>query len=195
QRIDVDFRLVSATNRPLDVFVEENRFREDLYYRINAFTIRLPSLRERPVDIPILAGRFLAAYCLDQGLEADARTFSPGALDLLQQYSWPGNIREMIATVSRAALSARGRVVQPADVHFLRPQKPNGDTGTVGRRVVPLHEVERAHVQSVLESVHWNKKLAARLLEISRETLYRKIRCYGLAPGSAAGNGAAASAK
>ncbi|MFB3852778.1 MAG: sigma-54 interaction domain-containing protein [Vicinamibacterales bacterium] len=194
QAFDVDFRLVSATNRPLDVFVEENRFREDLYYRINAFTIRLPSLRERPVDIPILAGRFLAAYCAEQGLESDAKVFSTGALSLLQQYGWPGNIREMIATVSRAALSSRGRVIQPADVHFLRPQRTN-DLAGAGRRIVPLHEVERAHIQSVLESVHWNKKLASRLLEISRETLYRKIRCYGLAPGSRTDNRAAAPAE
>ena len=74
--IEVDFRLISATNRPLDEFVRDSRFREDLYYRVNAFAIRLPSLRERPVDIPVLANRFVARYCAANGLPLDAKAFS-----------------------------------------------------------------------------------------------------------------------
>src|ERR671920_1438929 len=101
--IHVDFRLISATNRPLDMFVRESRFREDLYYRINAFAIRLPSLRERVVDIPVLAGRFLARYCAANGLPLDAKTFSKEGIDALTGYPWPGNIRELESTVSRAA--------------------------------------------------------------------------------------------
>ena len=108
--IHVDFRLISATNRPLDMFVRESRFREDLYYRINAFAIRLPSLRERAVDIPVLANRFLARYCAANGLPLDAKQFSTEAQDLLVSYHWPGNIRELESTVSRAALSAPGPV-------------------------------------------------------------------------------------
>ena len=108
--IHVDFRLISATNRPLDLFVRESRFREDLYYRINAFAIRLPSLRERAVDIPVLANRFLARYCAANGLPLDAKQFSTEAQELLMTYHWPGNIRELESTVSRAALSAPGRV-------------------------------------------------------------------------------------
>jgi transcriptional regulator with PAS, ATPase and Fis domain len=183
--IEVNFRLVSATNQPLDVFVADSRFREDLYYRVNAFTVHVPSLRERPADIPILAGRFLAGYCTDQGLAADARVFSAGALDRMCRYPWPGNIREMVATVSRAALSSRGQVVHVDDIHFLHPEAA-GERGHAPA-IVPLHEVERDHIRRALEAVSWNKKLAARLLAISRETLYRKIRTYGLAHPSRSG--------
>ena len=106
--IEVNFRLISATNRPLDQFVRDSRFREDLYYRVNAFSIRLPSLRERTVDIPVLAQRFLARYCAANGLALDGKSFSKEGLDLLVQYHWPGNIRELESTVSRAALSSPG---------------------------------------------------------------------------------------
>src|SRR5215213_8480222 len=81
--IAVDFRLISATNRPLEQFVREGRFREDLYYRVNAFAIRLPSLRERQVDIPVLAQRFLARYCAAQGMPLDSKAFAREAIDLL----------------------------------------------------------------------------------------------------------------
>ena len=106
--ISVDFRLISATNRPLDLFVRDGRFREDLFYRVNAFAIRLPSLRERPVDIPVLAQRFLARYCATNGLPLDAKSFAKDAVDQLVSYQWPGNIRELESTVSRAALSSPG---------------------------------------------------------------------------------------
>src|SRR5436189_5619138 len=112
----VDFRLISATNRPLDQFVRDTRFREDLYYRVNAFAIRLPSLRERQVDIPVLAERFLTRYCAAQGLPLDSKSFSREALDMLLSYPWPGNIRELESTVSRAALSSPGRVIRATDV-------------------------------------------------------------------------------
>src|SRR5574339_851007 len=117
--VQVDFRLISATNRPLDLFVRDSRFREDLYYRVNAFSIRLPSLRERPVDIPVLANRFVARYCAGNGLPLDAKQFSREAEDLLISYHWPGNIRELESTVSRAALSSPGRIIRPGDIEFL----------------------------------------------------------------------------
>src|SRR2546426_1895295 len=117
--LQVDFRLISATNRPLDQFVRDARFREDLYYRVNAFSIRLPSLRERPVDIPVLANRFLARYCAGNGLPLDAKTLSTEAMGRQQTYPWPGNIRELESTVSRAALSAPGRVIRDSDIEFL----------------------------------------------------------------------------
>src|SRR3954467_6418055 len=117
--IDVNFRLISATNRPLDQFVRDQRFREDLYYRVNAFSIRLPSLRERASDIPVLAQRFLARYCAANGLPLDGKTFAKEAMDLLMQYHWPGNIRELESTVARAALSSPGRSIRGSDVEFL----------------------------------------------------------------------------
>ena len=178
--VQVDFRLISATNRPLDQFVRDARFREDLYYRVNAFAIRLPSLRERPVDIPVLAQRFIARYCANNGLPLDAKVFSPQALALLQAYPWPGNIRELESTVSRAALSAPGRVIRDSDIEFLHTHAPTAETETP--RLPTLAESERTHILRVLESVAWNKKEAARVLDISRGTLYRKIVEYSLEP-------------
>jgi transcriptional regulator with PAS, ATPase and Fis domain len=178
--VQVDFRLISATNRPLDQFVRDSRFREDLYYRVNAFAIRLPSLRERPADIPVLAGRFIARYCATNGMPLDAKAFSPEAIALLQAYPWPGNIRELESTVSRAALSAPGRVIRDIDIEFLHTHATPAAPGTP--RLPTLAEAERTHILRVLESVRWNKKEAARVLEISRGTLYRKILGYALEP-------------
>ena len=176
--IEVNFRLISATNRPLDQFVRESRFREDLFYRVNAFSIRLPSLRERVIDIPVLAQRFLSRYCLSNGLPVDAKAFSKDTVDLLMQYHWPGNIRELESTVSRAALSSSEALIKPHDIEFLHaqesPAEPSPD------HLPTLREAERAHIRLVLESVDWNKKQAAKVLDISRGTLYRKIVEYNL---------------
>jgi transcriptional regulator with PAS, ATPase and Fis domain len=176
--IEVNFRLISATNRPLDAFVRDTRFREDLYYRVNAFSIRLPSLRERSSDIPVLAQRFLGRYCAANGLPLDGKTFAKEAADLLMQYHWPGNIRELESTVSRAALSSPGRVIRPADIEFLHASETPVESSR--DRLPSLADAERAHIARVLESVNWNKKQAAAVLEISRGTLYRKIVEYGL---------------
>ncbi len=184
--IHVDFRLISATNRPLDLFVREGRFREDLYYRINAFAIRLPSLKERAVDIPVLANRFLARYCASNGLTLDAKQFSSEAAELLSAYHWPGNIRELESTVSRAALSAPGRSIRAADIEFLHGSVMHREQDTT-TQFPTLREAERAHVMRVLEAVRWNKLEAARVLDISRGTLYRKIAEYGLEPSSGKG--------
>jgi transcriptional regulator with PAS, ATPase and Fis domain len=175
ESIAVDFRLVSATNRPLDQLVRDGRFREDLYYRVNAFAIRLPSLQERPADIPILGQRFLARYCAASGLPADGKAFSKEALELLGRYHWPGNIRELESTVSRAALSSSTRVIRAEDIDLLHANESAGRD-----RIPTLAEAERAHIARVLEAVNWNKKQAAQVLEISRGTLYRKISEYGL---------------
>ena len=182
--IDVNFRLISATNRPLEQFVRDSRFREDLYYRVNAFSIRLPSLRERASDIPVLAQRFLARYCAGNGLALDGKAFSKEAVDALMQYHWPGNIRELESTVSRAALSSPGRVIRPTDIEFLHAAEARLEAAR--ERLPSLAEAERAHIMRVLESVHWNKKQAAGILEISRGTLYRKILEYGLEEATAA---------
>jgi len=176
--IDVNFRLISATNRPLEQFVRDSRFREDLYYRVNAFSIRLPSLRERASDIPVLAQRFLARYCAAKGLPLDGKSFSKEGVDLLMQYHWPGNIRELESTVSRAALSSPGRVIRPVDIEFLHASETPLEAAR--ERLPTLAEAERSHIVRVLESVSWNKKQAASVLEISRGTLYRKIVEYGL---------------
>ncbi|MGH9385233.1 MAG: sigma-54 interaction domain-containing protein [Vicinamibacterales bacterium] len=184
--IHVDFRLISATNRPLDSFVRDSRFREDLYYRINAFAIRLPSLRERAVDIPVLANRFLGRYCAANGLSLDAKQFTPEALDRLTTYHWPGNIRELESTVARAALSAPGRAIGGSDIEFLHAHTgPRLEEETT--RLPSLRDSERAHIIRVLEHTSWNKLEAARVLDIGRGTLYRKIDEYGLEPSAGAG--------
>jgi DNA-binding NtrC family response regulator len=176
--IDVNFRLISATNRPLEQFVRDTRFREDLYYRVNAFSIRLPSLRERTTDIPVLAQRFLARYCAANGLPLDGKSFSKEASESLMQYHWPGNIRELESTVARAALSSPGRVIRGTDIEFLHATEAPVESSR--ERLPSLADAERAHISRVLESVNWNKKQAAGVLEISRGTLYRKIVEYGL---------------
>ena len=182
ESVEANFRLISATNRPLDQFVRDERFREDLYYRVNAFSIRLPSLRERATDIPLLADRLLARYCVANGLPLDSKAFSKDALELFSRYHWPGNIRELESTVSRAALSSPGRVIRGSDVEFLHAnESPVPDSL---ERLPSLRNAERAHIVRVLDDVGWNKKQAAEMLEISRGTLYRKIVEYGLEPES-----------
>src|SRR6059058_4797180 len=167
--IAVDFRLISATNRPLEQFVRDGRFREDLYYRVNAFAIRLPSLRERQVDIPVLAQRFLNRYCAAQGMPLESKVFAREAIELLVTYHWPGNIRELESTVSRSALSAPGRTIRATDIEFLHATTPTAQSPS-GDRLPSLAESERAHIVRVLEAVDWNKKEAARVLDISRGT-------------------------
>src|SRR5438067_5463010 len=178
QAIPVDCRLISATNRPLEQFVRNARSREVLYYRVNAFAIRLPSLRERQVDIPVLAQRFLARYCAANGLPLDGKSFAREAADLLMTYHWPGNIRELESTVARAALSSPGRTIRPQDIEFLHASETPVESSR--ERLPSLADAERAHIARVLDSVNWNKKQAAAVLEISRGTLYRKIVEYGL---------------
>ncbi len=180
--IQVDFRLISATNRPLDLFVRESRFREDLYYRINAFAIRLPSLKERAIDIPVLANRFLARYCAANGLPLDAKQLSSEAADQLISYHWPGNIRELESTISRAALSAPGRLLRPTDIEFLHAPLARPSEDAANPRLPTLRDAERAHIVRVLDAANWNKVEAARILDISRGTLYRKIDEFGLEP-------------
>ena len=176
--VEVDFRLICATNRPIESLVGDGAFRQDLYYRISAFAIRLPALCERPLDIPVLADRFLARYCAAQGLPLDARQLGPDAVHLLVAYPWPGNIRELETTMSRAALSARDGIVRAQDLQFLHPASSAAKAGTPV--LVPLRDVERDHVRRVLAALNWNKKRAAQVLQIGRETLYRKIAEFAL---------------
>src|SRR4029079_12649241 len=118
--------------------------------------------------------------CAAQGLPLDSKSFAREAIDLLMAYPWPGNIRELESTVSRAALSAPGRSIRAQDIEFLHASRPSVAPG--GDRLPSLAESERAHIVRVLEAVQWNKKEAARVLDISRGTLYRKIEEYHLEP-------------
>ena len=178
--IAVDFRLISATNRPIEQMTRDGRFREDLYYRVNAFSIRLPSLRERAADIPGLAGRFLARHAAANGRDPDATRFSVSALKILTAYEWPGNIRELESVALRALLSARGATIGSDDLQFLGSTGAGTPAGAQTARPRTLAEAERLHILAVLEDSGWNKQRAAAALDVSRGTLYRKIQEYGL---------------
>jgi transcriptional regulator with PAS, ATPase and Fis domain len=185
--ISVDFRLISATNRPLEQFVRDGRFREDLYYRVNAFAIRLPSLRERQVDIPVLAQRFLARYCAAQGLPLDSKSFSRESLDLLCGYHWPGNIRELESIVKRWVVlggedSVRAeiaaRLVASRRKHAARIGAGLG-LREIGR--LAAREAERLALQEAMLRARGNRAAVARELKVSYRTLLQKLAETGLA--------------
>jgi len=172
QKVEVNARIVTATNKDLAVAVSEGRFRSDLFYRINTISIVLPPLRERVVDIPLLANAFLTQFG-----GAHPPRLSDEAMRALQDYRWPGNVRELRNVMERAVLLANGGVIQARDLplHDAHAPARNGANG----EVVSLAEVERRHIESVLSRTNWHQGRAATVLGISSKTLYRKIREYG----------------
>jgi DNA-binding NtrC family response regulator len=185
--IRVDVRLVCATNKDLDEEVKAGRFREDLFFRINVVTIRLPPLRERREDVTMLVGHFLNKLALRERRPPTA--MSPEALKLLAGYAWPGNVRELENAIERAVAVAKGNVILPSDL----PPEVGGGTepgagadsggmlGEVGNRPT-LAELERRYIQLVLGEVGGNKKKAAEKLGIDRRTLYRALERGGELP-------------
>jgi len=169
--IAVDFRLIAATNKNLEAMVAEERFREDLYYRINVFSITVPPLRERREDIELLAGHFLMRF--SQSMNKPMFGLSKAALERLRAYDWPGNVRELQNAMERAVLVARSPEIEPDDL----PLPVNGAPQTLAGK--SLSDIERLHIKKVLEESGWNIYRAARLLEIDRVTLYNKIKKYG----------------
>jgi two-component system response regulator HydG len=167
EEIKVDLRLISATNRDLPAFVRQGKFREDLYYRLAVIPIRIPSLRERPEDIPLLAEHFLKRAAAGMGKEIDG--FDEEALKWLHDHSWPGNVRELENVVERAATLAKGRVITRDD---LRIEFTPGSTGELGVRP-SLAEVESQYIRRILDEVRGDKRAAARILGISVRTLQR----------------------
>ena len=177
QPLEVDFRCITATNRDLEALVKDGTFRPDLYYRLNVFRIELPPLRARREDIPLLADHFLRKYAT--AMNRPVPRLGAAALDLLLAYDWPGNVRELENAIERALVIGRGEEVQPGDFPFqLHPAEPRA-----GRR---LDDVERAHIEQVLEETNWNLSRAARILDIDRTTLYNKLHRYGLKRSAAA---------
>ena len=172
QKVEVNARIVTATNKDLAVAVTEGRFRSDLFYRINTISIVLPPLRERAVDIPLLANAFLAQFG-----GAHPPRLSDEAMRALQDYRWPGNVRELRNVMERAVLLANGGVIQARDLPLHDAQVPV--RGGANGEVVSLAEVERRHIESVLSRTNWHQGRAATVLGISSKTLYRKIREYG----------------
>ena len=169
----VDVRVISATNADLQQTVGEGKFREDLLYRLNTVELRLPPLRERRMDIPILAAHFLGVHCVRYGREIEG--FSPQGHDLLAGHPWPGNIRELEHAVERAVLMAPGGQIEAEDLGLTR-----GSTGPVSFDSMTLEEAERLLIEQALARHDRNVSRAAEALGLSRSALYRRLQRYGL---------------
>ena len=174
--ISFDVRVLCATNKDLDKEVREGRFREELLYRVNVIGIRLPALRERKEDLPLLANHFLRKY--EKTLARTAMHFSKGAMRLVMNYGWPGNVRELANTVERATILAETDVIHSHDL----PEKMQGAGGEGAgfQTGMTLEELERDHMRRVLHEVKGDKVRAAQLLGIHLSTLYRKMQRYHL---------------
>ncbi len=168
--IDVDFRVICATNKNLEKAIKDGSFREDLYYRLNVFSIVLPSLKERREDIPLIARYFLKQYT--QSMNKEIVDFSQQAREAFTGYDWPGNIRELRNAVERAVVVAKGRYIQMEDISFPFPASP-----TAGE-AESLEEMEKKHILKILNQTKGNIAQAAEILGISRLTLYNKIEKY-----------------
>ncbi len=182
--IHVDVRIVAASNQDLWELVRQGLFREDLYYRLNVLTVELPPLRERGDDILLLAHTFLDRYSRENSKPIQG--FSQEALAVLQRYPWPGNIRELQHAVERAVILARSEEITPGDW----PTRLLGEVeidARPGRLSYNLDQSERALISEALEKTGWNMAQSARLLGISRSTLYSKIQRHGLVPPEPAG--------
>ncbi|HEX6534914.1 MAG TPA: sigma-54 dependent transcriptional regulator [Gemmatimonadaceae bacterium] len=175
QKVHSDIRVVAASNQDLAQRVADGTFRSDLYYRINTISITLPPLRERAVDIPLLAQHFLELFG-----GPTPPSLAPDALAALRAYRWPGNVRELRNVIERAVLLAGDAPIKAADLPLAAPSAVGGEAAVLpGEALVPLELVERQHIESVLRHVHWHQGRAAEILGISPKTLYRKIREYG----------------
>jgi two-component system response regulator HydG len=174
QAIAVDFRLIAATNKNLESLVTEGTFREDLYYRLNVFAITIPPLREHCEDIPLLVDHFVRFHT--RSMNKVVGGVSREAMNLLTAYEWPGNVRELQNAIERAVLVSKQKEIEPADLPFRLNE--------VGRQLSSrsLADLEKIHIQRVLEESDWNISRAARWLDIDRVTLYSKIKRYQLQP-------------
>ena len=180
--IRVDVRLVCATHRDLKALVQEGRFRADLYFRLAVFPIRLPPLRERIEDLPRIAEAHLARLVRDGGVRSAG--LSPVALEALLAYGWPGNVRELQNALEFAALRAEGQLIDvthlPEDLRAAaRTSQGGAGESTEARGEEPL---DRSRVVATLEACGWNRAESARRLGVSRVTLWKRMKAWGLAP-------------
>ena len=177
KEIQVDVRLVSATNENLEQAIEKGTFREDLYHRINEFTLRIPALKDRREDILLFANLFLDQANREMGKHLIG--FDDRACRLLQDYSWPGNLRQMKNTIRRATLLAEGPYITPDELSEL---KDPASAPPMPSATLPLRneETEKQHIIEALRQTGHNKSRAAVLLGIDRKTLYNKLKLYGI---------------
>jgi DNA-binding NtrC family response regulator len=175
--VKVDVRVVAATNVDLERGVSEQRFRQDLYYRLSVIGIRVPPLRGRRADIPLLVAQFLENACARIGRQVDV---TPAAMEMLTRHGWPGNVRELENTVERLVLFSRGSVIDAADLPpavaaAVAPTEPQ-----MFADLPPLDEIERRYLVHVLETVRGNRTRAAEVMGIDRRTLYRMAERFGI---------------
>ena len=181
--ITVDVRVIAATNRNLQEEVEQKRFREDLFFRLNVISIEVPPLRERSEDIPLLAAHFLEKFAARN--RKNVKGFAPQALDMLRRYAWPGNVRELQNAVERAVILCTGDLITgpelPASVTGAAEQAaPATETAEASLAGLSLEALERRAIEDTLRQTEDNKSEAARRLGITRATLHNKLRKYGL---------------
>jgi len=171
--LKVDFRCGAATNKNLDVAIEEGSFRPDLFYRLNVFRIEMPPLRDRREDIPFLVEHFVQKYALSMSKRITGVT--PAAMRLMQKHAWPGNVRELENAVERAMVVAHEPELREGDF-TLRLQEEEEEESADARS---LHDIERSHILKVLDEVGGNKTRAAAILGIDRVTLHNRLKKYG----------------
>ena len=180
ETVKTDVRIISATNKNLMELMRQSLFREDLFYRLNVVTIRLPPLRERGGDIQLLVAFFLKKAAAEMNKRLTG--VDPKAMEMLESYRWPGNIRELENTVERAVLLAEGDWITPDDLNFLFPGEepaPEGAGLLLPASGIRLEDAERELIRQALERTGWVQKEAARLLGVSSRTLNYKISRYG----------------
>ncbi len=181
----VDVRVIAATNKDLEEEVRQSRFREDLYFRLNVIPIVSPPLRERREDIPLLVEHFIQSYCRENGYRQIR--MSPEAMEVLQRYDWPGNIRELKNIIERLIIMTGQDVVTVADLplHLQIPEVQIDAHATAPLTLKAMKEkVERDYILAILRSQNWNISRAARILGIDRTNLHKKINYYRLSPES-----------
>ena len=174
--ITVDFRLIAATNRDLGELVTKGEFREDLYYRLNVFPVRVPSLRERRDDIPVLALHFRQRFADENDL--DAPEIPPKTMTRLMSYDWPGNVRELENFIERAVIMHAGARAIPFEPPGQRPDPERNLLSRSREEKWDLERLEREYILDMLEQTQWHQSSAAEALGISRRTLYRKLKRY-----------------
>ncbi len=178
ESLKVDVRVIAATHRRIMDQIKEGRFREDLYYRLNVIPVHLPSLRERREDIPLLVEHFLEIFAREMGKKID--TVAPSAMDELVNYDWPGNIRELRNVVERAVVFCEGLQLHVDDLHS-EPRAPEAEEDhTLQLKSFSLQDAEANLINHCLTMTKWNLSKTAKLLEISRGTLYSKMVKLGL---------------
>jgi DNA-binding NtrC family response regulator len=173
----VDVRLVAASHQDVELLVQQGQFRSDLYFRISTLPLRIPPLRERSEDIPVLAGYFLDRFRSERG--GRPAELSPAAQQRLQAYSWPGNIRELRNVLERALLLSSSEMIDENDLFLdTRLEQPTANTG----RGQTLKDLERRQIEQALADEQGHVARAARRLGIPRSTLYYKLKTYGINP-------------